>query len=298
MRIQAAKKSKAAGGTDCSLESTILRTPLIACTFLVATLVVAQGKEKFLEQPLFTTSSVAAEDGGGETQPSAYRIERFSRLSFYTALSPLGLGEHVSTNVSPQIDLRLFGNYFSLNHSLTRSQVRIAANGEFKNVGALIDYYPFHKPFRFSPGFLFYNGNRIRVDLKGEQDAALTLNNIDFFSDNADPLRGTGRLTLGGTGFVLTAGYGRITSRSEKHFSFPFEAGVAFIDTPRATLTVAGQACSASGTDCQAAANFPGFANALAAELVTLNRHLAPLHTYPIVEGGVAYTFSLPRRRF
>ena len=275
-----------------------MRTPLIACTFLVASLVMAQGKREFSERPLFTTNSLIGEGAGGQTEPSAYRIERFSRLSFYTALSPLGLGEHVSTNVSPKFDLRLFGNYFSLNHNLTRSKVRIAANGEFKNVGALVDYYPFHKPFRFSPGYLFYNGNRIRVDFKGEQDAALTLNNIDWYSDNADPVRGAGRATLGGTGLMLTAGYGRITSRSEKHFSFPFEAGVAFIDTPRATLNVAGQICSASGTNCQAAATYPGFANALAAQLVTLNSDLAPLHIYPIVEGGVAYTFSLPRRRF
>jgi hypothetical protein len=279
-----------------------LRTALVACTLLIATLAAAQGNQADAN-PLLADGSSAFDPGfgaggGGQAEPSAYRLERFSRLSFYTALSPLGLGEHVSTNVSTRIDLRIFGNYFSLNHNLTRSQVKIAANGEFKNVGALVDYYPFHKPFRFSPGFLFYNGNRIRVDFKGEQNATLTLNNIDWYSDNADPIRGTGRLTLGGSGFLLTAGYGRITSRSEKHFSFPFEVGVAFINTPRATLSVAGQICSASGTNCQAAATYPGFADALAAQLVTLNRHLAPLHTYPIVEGGVAYTFSLPRRRF
>ena len=275
-----------------------MRTSLIACTFLIATLVVAQGKREILEQPLFTTSSLVAEGGGGQIEPSAYRIERFSRLSFYTALSPLGLGEHVSINVSPRIDLRLFGNYLSLNHNLTRSEVKIAANGEFKNVGAMVDYYPFHQPFRFSPGFLFYNGNRIRVDFKGEQNATITLNNTDFFSDNADPVRGTGRLTLGGSGLMLTAGYGRITSRSAKHFSFPFEAGVAFIDKPKAALNVTGQICSASGTNCQAAASYPGFADAVAAQLVTFNKDLAPLHIYPIVEGGVAYTFSLPRPRF
>jgi hypothetical protein len=281
------------------LELTILRIPLIACTFLIATFAPAQDLEDIREQPSFTTSSLIAESGGGgQTEPSAYRIERFSRLTFYTALSTLGLGEHMSTNVSPKIDVRVFGNFFSLNHNLTRSQVRIAANGEFKNVGALVDYYPFHLPFRFSPGFLFYNGNRVRVDFRGSQDAAITLNSTDFFSDNADPVRGTGRLTLGGSGLMLTAGYGRITSRSAKHFSFPFEAGVVFINNPKATLNVAGQICSEAGTNCQAAATYPGFSDALAAQLVTFNKDLAPLHIYPIIEGGVAYTFSLPRRRF
>ena len=192
------------------------------------------------------------EGGGGQVEPSAYRIERFSRLSFYTALSPLGLGEHMSTNVSPHIDLRVFGNYFSLNHNVTRSGFRIAGNADFANVRSTVDYYPFHKPLRVSPGFLLYNGYRVRVDIKGQQNATLTLNNIDWHSDNADPLRGTGRHTLGGSGFLITAGYGRITSRSERHFSFPFEAGVAFI-----TMNVTGQICSASGTNCQAAATIP-----------------------------------------
>ena len=96
------------------------------------------------------------EGGGGQVEPSAYRIERFSRLSFYTALSPLGLGEHMSTNVSPHIDLRVFGNYFSVNHNVTRSGFRIAGNADFANVGSAVDYYPSHKPFRVSPGFLFY----------------------------------------------------------------------------------------------------------------------------------------------
>jgi hypothetical protein len=279
-----------------------LRTPLIGCTLLIATLAAAQGNQSIPAQPLFDQGSYASNPGlaggGGQVEPSAYRLERFTRLSFYTALSPLGLGEHVSTNLSRQIDLRIFGNYLSLNYSPARSGFEIAANGEFVNVGSFVDYYPFHKPFRFSPGFLFYNGNRIRADIKAQQNASLTFNNIDFYSDNADPVQGTGRLTLGGSGFLITAGYGRITSRSEKHFSFPFEAGVAFIDTPKATLNVTGQLCSAAGTNCQAAATYPGFADALAAQLVTWNKDAAPYHIYPIVEGGVAYTFSIRRRTY
>ena len=282
---------------------TILRMSLIASMLLIATLARAQSNQS-ISQPLFTDGSfaldpeLAANGGGGQVEPSAYRLERFTRLSLYTALSPLGLGEHLSTNLSPQIDLRVFVNYLSLNHNFTRSGFNIAGNGEFVNVGSFADYYPFHKPFRFSPGFLFYNGSRIRADLKAQQNASLTLNNVDFFSDNANPLRGIGRLTLSGSGFLITAGYGRIASRSERHFSFPVEAGIAFINRPKATLDVTGQLCSASGANCQAAATYPGFADALAAQLVTWNKQLAPLHTSPLVEGGVAYTFSIRRRTY
>jgi len=102
-------------------------------------------------------------------------------------------------------------------------------------------------------------------------------------------------LTLSGSGFLLTAGYGRVVSRSEKHFSFPFEAGVAFINTPNSTLNLGGQICTVQGINCQPAATYPGFADALAAQLTTWNKNAAPFHIFPLVEGGVAYTFRIRR---
>jgi hypothetical protein len=235
----------------------------------------------------------SAMEGGGQVEPSAYRLERFTRLSFFTGVSPLGLGEHMSTNLSPHLDLRIFGNYLPLDHNFTQSDFNIALNLGFANMGSFVDYYPFHKSFRISPGYLFYNGNRIRADLKAQPNAIFTINNIDWNSDNADPVHGVGRLTLGGSGFLLTAGYGRYVSKSEKHFTFPFEAGVAFIDTPKATFNLAGEICSSNGTNCQQASTYPGFASALAAQLATWNSDVAPFHIYPILEGGVAYTFRI-----
>ena len=92
---------------------------------------------------------------------------------------------------------------------------------------------------------------------------------------------------------MLTTGYGRIVSRSEKHFSFPFEAGVVFIDQPKVFMSFAGGLCSADGTNCQPSATYPGFAEALAAQIVTWNKDVAPYHIYPILQGGVAYTFRI-----
>ena len=234
--------------------------------------------------------------GGGQTEPSAYRIERFSRLSFFLSASSLGIGEQMSTNLSPHLDARIFGNHAAMTtHHYSQSDFSIVVNLEFANVGAMADAYPFHRPFRFSAGYLFYNGDRVRADLHAKQDAVFTINDIDWISDNADPVYGTGRLTLGGSGFLLTAGYGRMVSRSEKHFTFPFEAGVAFINTPAVTLNLAGQICTAQGVNCQPAATFPGFADALAAQVAAWNQNAAPFHIFPIVEGGVSYTFRIRR---
>jgi len=149
--------------------------------------------------------------GGGQVDPSAWRLERFSRISFYTAVSSLGVGEHVSTNLSPRLDVRLFENFFPVNHSFSQSDFDIALHIRFANAGVVADYYPFHRPFHISPGLLFYNRNRVNASLKAQPNAVFTINNIDWFSDNADPVHGTGRLDLGGRGFTITAGYGHIT---------------------------------------------------------------------------------------
>jgi hypothetical protein len=235
--------------------------------------------------------------GGGEVEPTAWRIERFSRVSLYTAVSPLGVGEHVSTNLSIRIDIRAFENFFPVNHSFTQSDFNIALHIRFANAGLAADYYPFHRGFHVSPGLLFYNRNRVNASLKAQQNAVFTINNIDWYSDNSDPVHGSGRLDLGGNGFMITAGYGRITSHNEKQWTFPFQAGVAFINTPKAQFNLGGQICNANGTNCQPAATYPGFADALAAQLVTWNKDAAPYHVFPIVEGGVAYTFNIRSRR-
>ena len=159
----------------------------------------------------------------------------------------------------------------------------------------MADAYPFHIPFRLSAGYLFYNGDRVRADLHAKQNAIFTINDIDWTSDNADPVRGSGLLTLGGRGFLLTTGYGRMVSRTEKHFSFPFEAGVAFIDRPTVTMNLGGQICTTQGINCQPAATYPGFADALATQVAEWNKNAAPFHIYPIVQGGVAYTFRIRR---
>ena len=232
--------------------------------------------------------------GGGQSEPSAYRIERFTRASLFLSVSSLGIGGQISTNVSPHLDVRLFGNRASFTtHHWSQEDFSIAVNAGFANVGAMADVYPFHKSLRLSAGYLAYNGDRVRANLHAKQNAVFTINDIDWTSDNADPVRGTGLLTLGGSGPILTAGYGRMVSRTEKHWSFPFEAGVAFIHTPHVALDLNGQICTVQGVNCQPAATFPGFADALATQVADWNRNAAPFHIYPIVQGGVAYTFRI-----
>jgi hypothetical protein len=236
--------------------------------------------------------------GGGQVEFSAIRRAAFTRLTLEATVSSLGVGITAATNVGPHLDARVFGNYFSVDHNLYKTGFRIAGNMDFANAGAMADIYPFHRvPLRISPGFLFLNQNRARVDIRAQQGATLTINNIDWSSSNTDPLYGTGRLQLGGSGFTITSGLGHIVSRSYKRFTFPFEAGVVFIRTPAITFDIHGEICTANQTQCQPAATFPTFEANLVQQLVQWNQDVAPLHVYPIVEGGVAYSFHMRGER-
>jgi hypothetical protein len=234
--------------------------------------------------------------GGGQAEPSAYRYRAFTRLTSGASVSLLGTGGQLGTNVAPRLDARIFGNYLNLTHNFTQSGFNISLNLNMVNAGAKVDYYPLRRlPLRVSPGFLYFNQNRVRGDFYAQQSATFTINNVDYTSDNANPVRGTGRLTLRGTGFTITAGMGHIVSHTHKRFTYPFEAGVVFINTPVAIVNLAGNICQVNQTNCQPAATFPTFATNLAAQVADWNRRVAPFHVYPYIEGGVAYSFTIRR---
>jgi hypothetical protein len=241
----------------------------------------------------------AGAGGGGQVEYDAERANPFSRLMFGATASSLGIGVEAGTNLGPRVDLRLFGDYTNLTHNFTQSGFHIALNVNLANTGAKVDFYPLRRfPLRISPGYLYFNGNRLAAQLHAETNATFTINNVDYASDNANPVYGTGRLLLGGSGFMATAGLGHFVSHTYKRLTFPFEAGVVFIDTPLAQFNLYGKVCSVDNPGyCQPAAQFPTFATNLAAQVKSWNRTVSPYHIYPVIEGGVSYSFSFRQRR-
>ena len=238
--------------------------------------------------------------GAGQVEYSASRGGAFSLASADLAVSTLGIGAEAGTNLGTRLDLRVFANYTNLTHRYTQSGFQVALNVALANTGAKVDFYPFQRvPLRISPGFLLWNRNRVQGSTHAQRGATFTINNVDYASSDPDPVSGVGRLLLGGRGFMLTAGLGHFVSRSHKRFTFPFEAGVAFINTPAAQFQFFGSVCTETEVPtCAPVSQFPGFSANLAAQLATWNRRVAPFHTYPILQGGVAYSFSLRRRGF
>jgi len=238
--------------------------------------------------------------GGGQVDYSATRGGAFSLGGVGLAVSTLGIGAEFATNVTPRLDLRGFGNYTRLSYDFSRSGFGIGLQIGMANAGFKLDYYPPLSrffPLRISPGVLFANSNHVSASLHARHNATFTLNDVDYISSDTNPVSGSGRLSLGGRGVMLTAGFGHFVSRRRRGFSFPFEAGVAFISTPKAQFNLSGDVCSINDpTFCRPAADFPDFYLNLAEQVATWNHRVNPFSIYPIVQAGVSYSFSFRRR--
>ena len=150
---------------------------------------------------------------------------------------------------------------FITTHHWSQEDFSIAVNAGFANVGAMADSYPFHKAFRLSAGYLFYNGDRVRADLHAKQDSVFTINDVDWISDSADPVHGIGRLHAWwerGTaygwfrqdGFALRRG----TSLSRLRLARPLSIHPRVV-----TMNLEGSICAAQGINCRPAASFSRF---------------------------------------
>jgi hypothetical protein len=241
-----------------------------------------------------TVSPISPTEGGGagQVEPAAYAYRYLTKLTIATSGSTLGTGGQIATNLPYHLDLRLFGNYTNFDWKLYHSLFYVLVNIGMSNAGGTVDFYPW-KSLRLSPGFLFDNADRVAAGLSAEPNATFTLNNVTYTSDNADPVYGTGRLVLGGRGFMATTGWGHYVARDGKHFTFPFEIGAAFIHKPMVSFDLLGDICTAQGYHCLPAIDYPGFESNLNAQLASWNRTVAPYHVYPLIGGGIAYTFRI-----
>ncbi len=274
-------------------------------------LVFAAGSTVFAQNTVELASNAAPTPAAVTTQrPVPYKVPSstapFSRMAFGAGISPLGIGMEVSTNLNSHLNVRGFGNVFKYSTNFTTSGVPANAKLNLASSGAMADVYPFHSGFRLSGGILFVNDNQLTGTSSMAGGDSITLNGQTYYSANANsvtgatPLTGNGTLSLNGMkpGAVLTTGWGNHVKRSG-HWSFPFEAGVAFVGTPKVNVNVGGWAClDQAQTMCTNIADPKNsiavdFQNNLNAQVQKWNSDLNALGTYPMVSIGVAYSFQV-----
>jgi hypothetical protein len=232
----------------------------------------------------------------------------FSRMGIGADVSPLGIGIKSAIVLNDYFDARLMGNFF--NYNSARFEIEgfsTNANLHLASAAAALDWYPFNSVWRLSPGLMFYNGNQLSVAANIVPGTSFTLNGQTFYSATANAV--TGRTPLAGSGVLglntikpaatLSFGFGKFVPRSNRHWSFPAEFGVAYTGAPSANVNVSGWACTDyAQTQCSNLSNPANpvaiqFNNALQTELTKWRKDLAKVRIYPLFSYSVVYSFNI-----
>jgi hypothetical protein len=205
-------------------------------------------------------------------------------------MSTLGIGGDVAIAVSHRTNVRFGFNAFSYGHTFDKDGVTYGGTLDLRSAQATYDIFLL-KGLHVSPGVLFYNGNQVTANASVPGGQTFTLSNTSYISDAANPVTGTGKLSLYKAAPMVLFGIGNLVPRNSHHFSTSFEIGAAYQGPPRVTLNLGGSACDSTGLFCRTISSDPTIQSNIAAEQAKLNKSASPYKFYPVLSFGVGYKF-------
>jgi hypothetical protein len=228
----------------------------------------------------------AATPGPRAKQSSEGRIP----IGVGVKVSTLGIGGEVAVAVSHRSNVRFGFNAFSYGDTFVKDGVTYKGNLDLRSAQASYDLF-LSRWFHVSPGVLVYNGNKVSANASVPGGQSFTLSNTNYVSAAADPITGTGKLTVYKAAPMLLFGIGNLVPRSNRHFSASFEIGAVYQGPPRVTLNLSGSACDSTGLNCRSISSDPTIQSNIAAEQAKLNKSASPYKFYPVLSFGVGYKF-------
>jgi hypothetical protein len=169
-------------------------------------------------------------------------------------VSTLGVGAEVAVRVMPLANVRAGFNVLGYSRSFSKDGIPYDGHLNFKTVEAHFDFFPWAGSFHVSPGVLAYIADPIKATAYIPGGQSFTLGGTVFYSDSAMPTTGTGKIDFNQAAPMITVGWGNLVPRRyNKHFSVPFEIGVAIQGSPAAKLNLGGNVCISPGVNCTAA---------------------------------------------
>lgn len=230
----------------------------------------------------------------------------FSRVGIGANVNPMGVGILGAIVLNHYLDARVLGNFFGYTGNFEVEGFHVNADIHMASVGAALDYYPFGSVFRVSPGVLFYNGNQVSGNVQIASGTSFSLGSQTYYSATANavtgatPLTGVGVLGLHATkpAFTVAGGFGKFIPRSNRHWSFPTEFGVAFTGSPTIDFSLSGWAClDARQTRCSDVGDPTNpiaiqFNDNLQSRLDRFRTQLDKVTVYPMISTSVVYSFN------
>ena len=244
----------------------------------------------------FATASLAAANADSPVAeapappaPSKQSSESHFPIGVGVKVSTLGIGGEVAVGLSQRSNVRFGFNAFGYGHTFDKDGATYKGTLDLRSAQATYDIFPVYW-FHISPGVLLYNGNKVNAKVSVPGGQTFTLSNTTYLSDAADPVSGTGKLTVYKAAPMLLFGFGNLVPRNG-HFSATFEIGAAYQGPPRVALNLGGTACDSSGLFCRSIATDPTIQSNIAAEQTKLNKSASPYKFYPVLSFGFGYRF-------
>lgn len=205
-------------------------------------------------------------------------------------VSSLGIGGEAAVALSHRSNVRVGFNYFSYSDTFSKDGATYKGTLGLQSAQATYDVF-LVSSFHVSPGVLLYNGNKVTANVSVPGGKSFTLNNVSYLSDPADPIAGTGKLSVYKAAPMVLLGFGNLVPRNGHHFSMTFDLGAAYQGPPRITLNLTGSACDPSGLFCRSVASDPTIQANIVSEQAKLNKSASPVRFYPVLSFGVGYKF-------
>jgi hypothetical protein len=231
-------------------------------------------------------------------QPKAVSFGDSGRFGIGVKGSLLGGGVEVAARVTHHTNVRAGFNMISYSRGFNKDGIAYQGTLGFKTVEAHYDIFPWAGNFHISPGVLAYIGDPITATAAVAGGQSFTLGGTTYYSESlANPVTGTGKIDFNQAAPMATIGWGNLVPRGRnKHFSVPFEIGVAFQGSPKATLNLAGNVCptaasASTGVGCSSVATYPGLQANVLSEQTKLNNSMSLFKAYPIISLGFGYKF-------
>jgi hypothetical protein len=224
--------------------------------------------------------------------PVTSKYEETGRVGVGVKVSLLGAGAEVAVRVTHRTNVRAGFNMIQYNRTFDKDGISYAGQLNFKTFEAHYDIFPWAGSFHVSPGVLVYAGDPITASASVPPNQSFTLGGVDYTSDPTNPITGSGKIDFNRAAPMITVGWGNLVSRKEgKHFTVPFEIGVAFQGSPKASLALGGNVCDSSGLNCRSAATDTIVQSNVVSEQNKINNSMSFFKVYPIISMGFGYKF-------
>jgi hypothetical protein len=213
----------------------------------------------------------------------------FSSVAVEAEIGTFGIGAEVATPLSRSFNLRGGAEFLNFGYDFAVDAAQYASQAHLRSGHVGVDIQPMGGEFRISPQLLLFQ-SAFAASVYMEGGKVFELGNMNYLSSATDPVHGGAAITMGRRVMpALTVGWGNMLARHSRHWSVPFEFGVAYTGHYTMTLNLSGTACL-NYVNCMSTSSAQ-VQQSVHQEETDLNETMKHFQIYPIANAGFAYRF-------